>query len=71
MTDLPISTADVSKEVKIRMGKEGQSALPPTTVMQNFDAVVKKHGDKPAFHQKVLKPVRKVHGAAFKTVLLR
>jgi long-chain-fatty-acid--CoA ligase ACSBG len=56
MTDLPISTADVSKEVKIRMGKEGQSALPPTTVMKKFDAVVKKHGDKPAFHQKVLKP---------------
>jgi hypothetical protein len=26
-------------------------------VMKKFDAVVKKHGDKPAFHQKVLKPV--------------
>jgi hypothetical protein len=59
MTDLPISTADVSKEVKIRMGKEGQSAIPATTVMKKFDAMVKKHGDKPALHQKVLKAVRK------------
>jgi hypothetical protein len=58
MTDLPISTADVSKEVKIRMGKEGQSAIPTTTVMKKFDAMVKKHGDKPALHQKVLKAVR-------------
>jgi hypothetical protein len=57
MTDLPISTADVSKEVKIRMGKEGQSAIPTTTVIKNFDAIVKKYGDKPALHQKVLKAV--------------
>jgi hypothetical protein len=58
MTDLPISTADVSKEVKIRMGKDGQSAIPTTTVMKQFDKMVKKHGDKPALHQKVLKAVR-------------
>ena len=57
MTDLPISTADVTKEVKIRMGKKGQSAIPTTTVMKKFDAMVKKHGDKPALHQKVLKAV--------------
>jgi hypothetical protein len=58
MTDLPISTADVAKEVKIRMGKEGQSAIPTTTVIKNFDNIVKKYGDKPALHQKVLKAVR-------------
>ncbi len=57
MADLPISTADVAKEVKIRMGKEGQSAIPTTTVIKNFDAIVKKYGDKPALHQKVLKAV--------------
>jgi hypothetical protein len=58
MTDLPISSADVCKEVKIRMGTEGQSSIPATTVMKKFDAMVKKHGDKPALHQKVLKAVR-------------
>jgi hypothetical protein len=58
MTDLPISTADLAKEVKIRIDMEGQSAIPATTVMKKFDAIVKKYGDKPALHQKVLKAVR-------------
>jgi hypothetical protein len=70
MSDLPISTADVSKEVKIRMGKDGQSAIPTTTVMKKFDAMVKKHGDKPALHQKVLKAVRQRMETAFITSLL-
>jgi hypothetical protein len=65
MTDLPISTADVTKEVKIRMGKKGQSAIPATTVMKKFDAMVKKHGDKPALHQKVLKAVRQKNEERF------
>ena len=56
-SNLPISTADVTVEVNVRMGKEGQSAIPTTTVMKKFDAMVKKHGDKPALHQKVLKAV--------------
>lgn len=58
-SNLPISTADVTVEVNVRMGKEGQSAIPTTTVMKKFDAMVKKHGDKPALHQKVLKAVSK------------
>jgi len=55
MAELPISTADVSQEVKIRMGESGQAALPPTTVMIKFDSIVEKYGDQPALHQKVLK----------------
>jgi hypothetical protein len=55
--ELPLSTSNVKQEVKIRMGKDGQAAIPARTVMQNFDEVVKNHGDKPALHQKVMKPV--------------
>ena len=54
MSALPLSTSDVKQEVAIRMGKEGLAAEAPTTVMKNFDAVVKKHGSKPALHQKVV-----------------
>jgi hypothetical protein len=55
--ELPLSTSNVKQEVKIRMGKDGQAANPARTVMQNFDDTVKNHGDKPALHQKVMKPV--------------
>lgn len=52
MSDLPLSTSDLRQEIKIRMGAEGTAALPPKTVMQNFDEIVKSCGDKPALHQK-------------------
>lgn len=52
MAELPLATADVTQEVKVRMGTEGQAALPPTTVMKKFDTMVEKFGDLPALHQK-------------------
>jgi hypothetical protein len=36
------------------MGKDGEAAKQPVTVLQNFDATVKAHGDKPALYQKVV-----------------
>lgn len=57
MSDLPLSTADVTQEVKVRKGDSGQEALAPKTVMAAFDAMVKKNGSKPALHQKRVEPV--------------
>ena len=57
MAPLPLSTSDVKQEVRIRMGTEGQSAIPATTVMAGFDKTVAKMGDKPALHQKDMKTV--------------
>ena len=57
--DLPLSTSDVTQEVQIRMlSASGQAAIPPTTVMQNFDERVKLLGGKPALHQKIIAKVR-------------
>ena len=53
MADLPLYTSDIHQAVKIRMGSDGFSALEPKTVMQYFDEVVAKHGDKPALYEKV------------------
>eukprot|EP00542_Grammatophora_oceanica_P011841 CAMPEP_0194049404 /NCGR_PEP_ID=MMETSP0009_2-20130614/30632_1 /TAXON_ID=210454 /ORGANISM="Grammatophora oceanica, Strain CCMP 410" /LENGTH=680 /DNA_ID=CAMNT_0038695557 /DNA_START=51 /DNA_END=2093 /DNA_ORIENTATION=+ len=55
MTDssLPVSTSDVTQGVRLRLGEKGLAAEKPKTVMQNFDLIVKAHGDKPALHQKV------------------
>ncbi|KAL7566190.1 hypothetical protein ACA910_011264 [Epithemia clementina (nom. ined.)] len=50
---LPFSTSDLTVEVAIRKGGKGCAADEPVTVMQNFDRIVAKHGDKPALHQKV------------------
>lgn len=50
--NVPISTSDVKVAVKIRMGSEGISALPPTTVMQSFGSICSEHGDRIALHQK-------------------
>jgi hypothetical protein len=58
MTDLPLSTSDVKQEVKIRLGKEGQAALPPKTVLQCFDEIVERLGSEPALFQKRLIEVR-------------
>jgi hypothetical protein len=52
MTDLPLCTSDVKQEVKIRLGKEGQAALPPKTVLQCFDDIVERLGREPALFQK-------------------
>ena len=52
MSSLPLSTSEVSQEVQVRMGKTGLASEKPMTVLQNFDAVVAKHGDKPALYQK-------------------
>ena len=51
---LPLSTADVTQEVAIRMGKSGWAAKKPITVMQMFDNCVAAHGSKPALHQKIV-----------------
>lgn len=51
--NLPLSTTDIKQGVQIRMGSEGFGALEPKTVMQVFDDVVAKHGERPALYQKV------------------
>jgi long-chain-fatty-acid--CoA ligase ACSBG len=50
---LPLSTTDIKQGVQIRIGSEGFGALEPKTVMQVFDDVVAKHGERPALYQKV------------------
>jgi hypothetical protein len=62
MSDLPVSTSDVTQTVKIRLGEDGQSAKPPTTVMKNFDNIVQNHGNSKALHQKLGKDVRRFVG---------
>ena len=57
MSTLPLSTSDVKQEVAIRKGDGDFYNLPAMTVMECFDAAVKKYGDKPALHQKVLAKV--------------
>jgi len=58
-SDLPLSTSDIKQEVQIRkLAKSGQAALPPTTVMANWDERVREMGDKPALHAKILVEVR-------------
>jgi hypothetical protein len=54
---LPYSTSTKNQPVKIRMG-EGIAAEDPVTMVQQFDNVVAKYGDKPALHQKVIAKVR-------------
>jgi hypothetical protein len=54
--DLPYSTSKKNQAVKIRMG-EGMAGSEPQTIVQCFDAVVEKFGDKPALHQKILTEV--------------
>jgi hypothetical protein len=58
LPSLPISTADVTEAVKIRMGTKGMSAIPAMTIMDNFNEIVQRCGDKPALYQKVLNEVR-------------
>jgi hypothetical protein len=56
-SSLPFSTSVKNQPVKIRMG-EGIAAEEPVTMVQQFDNVVAKYGDKPALHQKVIAKVR-------------
>ena len=55
MSDLPFATSDKRQPVKIRIGPGAEQE--PKTVIQVFDAIVKKYGNKPALHQKIVKPV--------------
>lgn len=50
--ELPIFTSDVTQEVRIRMGTERQAAMPPTTVMHNWNSICQRLGDHPAIFQK-------------------
>jgi len=50
---MPFTTCDRTKKVDIRMGS-GQAGMEPRTLVQNFDEMVKKYGDRPALHQKVI-----------------
>ena len=59
MSELPISTSELTQPVKIRIGKDGRAANPPTTIMKNFDNNVQIHGDSKALHQKLTKDVRR------------
>ena len=52
-TELPLATSVVTQEVKVRLGTEGQAAIAPKTIIQNFDIVATKYGNLPALHQKV------------------
>jgi hypothetical protein len=47
MSSLPLSTADVTEEVAILPGK-GFAGIPATTIPQNWEVILKKHGSKPA-----------------------
>jgi hypothetical protein len=53
--DLPFSTSKKDQLVKIRQG-DGMAGLEPLTISQSFSNIIKKYGDKPALHQKILKP---------------
>ena len=55
-SNLPISTANVTQAVKIRMGEKGMSAIPARTIMNSFDEIVAKCGDQPALFQKGIPP---------------
>jgi len=58
---LPVSTSDVTQEVRIVKGLGGPSKrgdAEPKTIMENFDKAVSKFGNKPALHQKRIHPVR-------------
>uniref|UniRef100_A0A7S2Y6D0 AMP-dependent synthetase/ligase domain-containing protein n=1 Tax=Entomoneis paludosa TaxID=265537 RepID=A0A7S2Y6D0_9STRA len=48
---LPYSTFEVTQEVRIRDISGGTEK--PNTVMENWDSIVARHGDKPALHQKI------------------
>lgn len=56
--DLPFASSDLTQAVKIRVNEEkgGPWAKKPSKVMEEFDTIIYKCGDKPALHQKVLKP---------------
>lgn len=56
--DLPFASSDLTQAVKIRINEEkgGPWAKKPSKVMEEFDTIIYKCGDKPAMHQKVLKP---------------
>ena len=56
LIDLPYSTANKTQPVRLRMG-EGTAGLEAVSIVQAFDTTVAKFGDKPALHQKILKPV--------------
>ena len=56
---MPFTTCDRTKKVDIRMGS-GQAGMEPRTLVQNFDEIVKKYGDRPALHQKVIGKVSRV-----------
>ena len=56
---LPYSTSKKDQPVKIRKG-EGFAGEDPITIVQQFDKVVAKFGDKPALHQKIVLPVSAV-----------
>jgi long-chain-fatty-acid--CoA ligase ACSBG len=53
--DLPFSTSKKDQPVKVREG-DGMAGLEPLTIAQSFSNITKKYGDKPALHQKILKP---------------
>jgi hypothetical protein len=62
---LPLSTSDPTQPVKIRMGTTGVAALPPRTVMQYWDRICSKYGDKPALFQKRPGPAVRFQGFSF------
>ena len=47
-------TIDRNGEVKIRTTESGPASEPAKTVMDTFYNIVKKCGDKPALHQKIV-----------------
>lgn len=45
-------TDDFKAELPIRMGRQGTSAIPPSTLIEEFKLVVTKFGDRPALSHK-------------------
>lgn len=55
-SSIPFATHKKDQPVRIRMG-DGLAGVEPQTIIQAFDQVVEKFGDKPALHQKRTKVV--------------
>jgi len=54
-SSLPLSTSDKNQNVKIRVGP-GQASIEAKTLVQHFDEVVEKYGDRVSLSQKIIAP---------------
>lgn len=55
---------DPTSFLEPKIGKDGQAATKPTTIVEVFQDTIKKHGSKPALHLKRTVNVRDYMGAS-------